>query len=405
MPLTTLDKGKGKALPEPSHVLHASQFSSSTSSESDSDSDSDSSVSDSDDEVTQEYLDSLLEKARQSIVASARSEEDAVEKKRGDEEEIIDLEPHQENQEKLPPLDPGTLPNPYIILGPTRHDGPSTVRDLDAENTEQSTSSLVAPAPPAPPNQLTKKEKKALKANTAGKDWFDLPAPAEADLPRLHREVEALRLRNQLDPKRFYRKDEGEGKGVKGLPKYFAIGTIVSTSTPFGKGSGDNLTRAERKRTLVDELVDDAEAKRYAKKKFIELQSVRGAKGRGTLAAKKAARKAKCAREMATATGSDSFELYDLRVEVICPPGETIMCGAKPGDHFTIEGEMLRLPQGQGFSIYSLGAVLPLLAAKQRVEITDCEDWDQDFQAWGDNGRATTRKVGMNTGTPGASTT
>jgi hypothetical protein len=67
-----------------------------------------------------------------------------------------------------------------------------------------------------------------LKTKTAGKDWFDLPAPAEADLPRLHREYEALRLRNNLDPKRFYRKDEGEGKGVRGLPKYFAVrnGTV-----------------------------------------------------------------------------------------------------------------------------------------------------------------------------------
>lgn len=51
----------------------------------------------------------------------------------------------------------------------------------------------------------------------------------------------------------------------------------------------------------------------------------------------------------------DTFSLYDLRVEVICPPGERIMCGAKPGDHFTLQGEMLRLPAGQGFSIYSLG--------------------------------------------------
>ena len=64
-----------------------------------------------------------------------------------------------------------------------------------------------------------------LKNMTAGSDWFDLPAPAEADLPRLYREVEALRLRNQLDPRRFYRKDEGEGKGIKGLPKYFAVRT------------------------------------------------------------------------------------------------------------------------------------------------------------------------------------
>ena len=40
----------------------------------------------------------------------------------------------------------------------------------------------------------------------------------------------------------------------------------------------NNLTRSGLKRTLVDELVDDAEAKRYAKKKFEDLQTVRGAK-------------------------------------------------------------------------------------------------------------------------------
>lgn len=73
------------------------------------------------------------------------------------------------------------------------------------------------------------------------------------------------------------------------------------------------------------------------------------------------------------------------------------MCGAKEGDYFTLEGEMLHLPPGQGISIYSLGecvppplpssflsltddsllamtgAVLPLLAAKQRM--TARNDW------------------------------
>lgn len=51
----------------------------------------------------------------------------------------------------------------------------------------------------------------------------------------------------------------------------------------------------------------------------------------------------------------DSFELYGLRVEVVCPPGERILCGAKNGDHFTLQGEMLHLPPCPGFSIYSLG--------------------------------------------------
>jgi uncharacterized repeat protein (TIGR04076 family) len=69
----------------------------------------------------------------------------------------------------------------------------------------------------------------------------------------------------------------------------------------------------------------------------------------------------------------DSFELYDLRVEVVAQDGKRVYCGAKPGDHFELRGEMLHLPPGQGFSIYSLAALLPLLPAKQRA--THPNDW------------------------------
>lgn len=69
----------------------------------------------------------------------------------------------------------------------------------------------------------------------------------------------------------------------------------------------------------------------------------------------------------------DAFELYDLRVEAVIPEGKPIYCGARPGDYFELRGEMLTLPPGQGFSIYSLAAVLPLLAAKQRP--THKNDW------------------------------
>jgi uncharacterized repeat protein (TIGR04076 family) len=71
--------------------------------------------------------------------------------------------------------------------------------------------------------------------------------------------------------------------------------------------------------------------------------------------------------------GADTFELYDLRVEVVAPEGAKILCGAIRGDYFELRGEMLHLPSGQGISIYSLAAVLPLLAAKQRA--TDQNDW------------------------------
>ena len=67
------------------------------------------------------------------------------------------------------------------------------------------------------------------------------------------------------------------------------------------------------------------------------------------------------------------FELYDLRVEVVGPKDQVIYCGAQLGDYFELHGEMLKLPPGQGFSIYSLAALLPLLPAKQRV--TDPNDW------------------------------
>lgn len=69
----------------------------------------------------------------------------------------------------------------------------------------------------------------------------------------------------------------------------------------------------------------------------------------------------------------DTFELFDLRVEAIIPEGAHIYCGAKAGDHFELRGEMLWMPPGQGFSIYSIASVLPLLAAKQRP--THPNDW------------------------------
>ena len=68
----------------------------------------------------------------------------------------------------------------------------------------------------------------------------------------------------------------------------------------------------------------------------------------------------------------DAFTLYDLRVEIVAPPGARIYCGTA-GDWFELRGEQLHLPPGQSFSIYSLAAILPLLPAKQRV--THPNDW------------------------------
>jgi uncharacterized repeat protein (TIGR04076 family) len=68
----------------------------------------------------------------------------------------------------------------------------------------------------------------------------------------------------------------------------------------------------------------------------------------------------------------DAFQLYDLRVEVVATD-RPMVCGHRAGDSLVVEGENLRFPDGQAFSLYALAALLPLLPAKQRV--THEHDW------------------------------
>jgi uncharacterized repeat protein (TIGR04076 family) len=69
---------------------------------------------------------------------------------------------------------------------------------------------------------------------------------------------------------------------------------------------------------------------------------------------------------------ADTFQLYDLRVEVLATD-RPMVCGHRAGDWFEVQGEMLRFPDGQGFPLYPLAALLPLLPAKQRD--TAPADW------------------------------
>jgi len=239
-------------------------------------------------EITQEMLDQLFEEAKTEMNQKIQQKQLAEQSANAVGEDIIKVA--DSSSKPLPRLNPGsTLPTPYFEQDETQTPSLSNHISRKVAGIGEAGPSR----PPPPKESLTRRQKKEMKKKTTGPDWFDLPAPAEADLPRLHREVEALRLRNQLDPKRFYRKEEGEGKGIKGLPKHFAIGTVVTNDKPFGGPSEENLPRSARKRTLVDELVDDSEARQYAKRKFETFQGGRAARGRGTYARKFTGRKQK----------------------------------------------------------------------------------------------------------------
>ncbi|KIM33277.1 hypothetical protein M408DRAFT_152151 [Serendipita vermifera MAFF 305830] len=235
---------------------------------------------------SQEYLDGLLEKAASVLETKTNGQRT--------EEEVILLQQDDADSKPLPSLDAKRLlPKPYFSQPEDRNSIPLLSQDSVIESVATSST----PSLPPPPmldkqgHPLTKRQINELKKKQAKPGYFELPTPDEAELLKIQREAEAVRLRNAVDPKKFYRKEAAIN--VKKMSKQIAIGTILPTTTPFGTASTDNLTRAERKRTIVEELVEDSEARRYAKRKFEELQSVHGERGRDTWNRKKIARKPK----------------------------------------------------------------------------------------------------------------
>lgn len=77
-------------------------------------------------------------------------------------------------------------------------------------------------------------------------------------------------MRSALDPKHFYRKNE-----MKVLPKYFQIGKVLSS--PLDHYS--NGTQSNKKQSLVDELLKDAEFQKYNKQKYKKLVETKKSKG------------------------------------------------------------------------------------------------------------------------------
>ena len=66
-------------------------------------------------------------------------------------------------------------------------------------------------------------------------------------------------------------------------------------------------------------------------------------------------------------TPDDTFELYDLSVEVLLRPGGSFVCGHVLGLAFKVVGEDLLFEDRVSFSLYAMSALLPLLPGVQRA--------------------------------------
>ncbi|KAG0232448.1 hypothetical protein BGW42_008166 [Actinomortierella wolfii] len=119
---------------------------------------------------------------------------------------------------------------------------------------------------------ITHKEKKEAREKTAGKGWFDMPQ--QVLTPELKRDLQILKLRNVLDPKRFYKREE---KGKPKFPKYFQVGTVIEGNTEF---YSSRLTKKERATTITGEVMKDLTGREYYKRKFDEIQESKQSGGK-----------------------------------------------------------------------------------------------------------------------------
>ncbi|GMH14399.1 hypothetical protein Nepgr_016240 [Nepenthes gracilis] len=145
----------------------------------------------------------------------------------------------------------------------------SSVSDKTYENSilYKPTSELIDGlyVPPNNPRKLNKLLRKQVK-DTAGKSWFDMPASVIT--PELKQDLQLLKLRNVIDPKRHYVKGDSKSKT---MPKYVQVGTVVESALEFFSG---RLTKKQRKTTLADELLSDISLTEYRKGKVREIEEL-----------------------------------------------------------------------------------------------------------------------------------
>lgn len=102
------------------------------------------------------------------------------------------------------------------------------------------------------------KDKKA----TAGSDWFNLPRTELT--PELRRDLQLLKMRNVLDPKRHYKKSDSKSD----VPAYSQVGTIIEGPTEY---YNSRIANKDRKRTFVEEVLAQEDSSGKFKKKYDDI--------------------------------------------------------------------------------------------------------------------------------------
>ncbi len=93
--------------------------------------------------------------------------------------------------------------------------------------------------------------------------------------PELKRELQVLKMRSVLDPKRHYRKEN-----TKALPTVFQVGTLFADEGLTGAGARSSTKKADRAQSIVEELLADQTRRDYFKRKTAEIDAKKRSGGK-----------------------------------------------------------------------------------------------------------------------------
>jgi hypothetical protein len=100
--------------------------------------------------------------------------------------------------------------------------------------------------------------------NDAGPNWFNMPRTNLT--PELKKDLQLLRMRSVLNPGQFFKTDRKKDP----VPEFCQVGTIISGPTD---PASSRLTRKERKRTIVEEVLDSNDVMSKFKTRYGKIQT------------------------------------------------------------------------------------------------------------------------------------
>jgi hypothetical protein len=104
--------------------------------------------------------------------------------------------------------------------------------------------------------------------------------------PELKRDLAAIRMRDVMDPKQHFKKDGRRNA----IPEFSQVGTVIEGPTEFYSA---RLTRRERRRNIVEEVLASSEASAKFARRYNDIQQRKSSGRKGYVKKFVAKRKAR----------------------------------------------------------------------------------------------------------------